>query len=237
MQYKWPDLATFRKILREDFFLKKHEIRQSTRQLLQQVYPSVDWSRVDFYEGLPWFTPLAAPFVSAQALPHFYSMHRFRIYLKKYDESRAQCLADIIHEAYHVMQGMSFHKGYGLGFFRTWMVLYLADFFRNGYRQNVFEIPAFDQEFRFLAYCESKGLHGIQPPLPPNVLQSIDEHTGLLARHSSWPKIAGWWTIPAAIVLCLVVTVSKPALDLLLGALRLIVPKIAENAQVPKNEK
>lgn len=225
MQYKWPDAGTLRTILREHFFLKKHEVRESTLQLLRQIYPSVDWSRVDFYEGLPWFTPMAAPFVSAQALPHFYSTHRFRIYLKKFDESRAQCLADIVHEAYHVMQGMSFQKGYGLGFFRTWMVFYLADFFKNGYRDNVFEVPAFDQEYRFLAYCESKGLHGIQPPLPLHVLDSIDENTGLIAQRAKMPKIKGWWTVPSAIVLCLIITVSRPVLDLLLGTVRLFLPK------------
>src|SRR3954467_12050481 len=114
----------------DSFFLKKQNPMPSTIHLLHQLYPGVDWGRVDFYEGLPWFTPVVAPYVTAQALPQFYSFGRFRIYLTKFDETRAQCLADVVHEAFHIMQAMHFTKGYGIGFFRGWMLYYIAYFFK-----------------------------------------------------------------------------------------------------------
>src|SRR5436190_1063345 len=103
---KWKVMApqAFFKSVRESFFLRRHFPNEATMQVLRNIYPRVDWNRVDFYEGLPWFTPIVAPYVNAQALPQFYSFGRFRIYLRKFDESRAQNVADIVHEAFHVMQ-------------------------------------------------------------------------------------------------------------------------------------
>jgi hypothetical protein len=128
--------------IRNSFFLKRHHILPGTQKLLAELYPGVDWSRVSFYEGLPWFTGFVAPYVTAQALPDFYSFGRYRIYLKKFDESRAQCIADIVHEAFHLLQAMHFLRGYGIGFLRGFMVHYNALFLKYGYRQNPFEVPA-----------------------------------------------------------------------------------------------
>src|SRR4051812_15651792 len=94
----------FFRTAKANFRLKKYEPLPATMHLLADLYPGVDWKRVDFYQGLPWFTPGVAPYVTAQALPQFYSFGRFRIYLTKFDETRAQCLADIVHEAFHIMQ-------------------------------------------------------------------------------------------------------------------------------------
>jgi hypothetical protein len=62
----------------KNFFLKKHQPAESTLQLLHDIYPHINWKRVDFYEGLPWFTSFVAPYVTAQALPNFYSFTRYR---------------------------------------------------------------------------------------------------------------------------------------------------------------
>ena len=118
-------------LIKNRFFLKKHTPLPSTMELLKNLYPQVDWKRVEFFEGLPWFTGIIAPFVTAQALPHFYSFSKYRIYLIRFDESRAQCLADIVHEGFHVLQAMQFSKGYGLGFLRGLMVYYNALFLRH----------------------------------------------------------------------------------------------------------
>src|SRR5436190_6851302 len=133
MKWHWPKTKEMFHPMRNNFFLRRHTPLPSTIQLLKDLYPNVNWNRVDFYEGLPWFTPAVAPYVTCQALPQFYSFSKFRIYIKKFDESRAQCLADIVHEAFHVMQAMHFAKGYGLGFFRVWMLYYVAVFMKHGY--------------------------------------------------------------------------------------------------------
>jgi hypothetical protein len=175
----------------------------------------VNWNRVDFYEGLPWFTPLVAPYVTAQAMPQFYSMGRYRIYLKKFDESRAQCLADIIHEGYHIMQAMQFLKGYGVGFLRGLMVYYNALFYKYGYRQNPFEIPAYNQEYRFLDYCNKHNIAGILPEVRPNALERISEEKGLVFYSFPFRYRENIIVLAGAFLLCLLITLTRPLADLL----------------------
>lgn len=215
-------------LIRSNFFLRKHVPNEDTMNVLRDLYPSVNWKRVDFYEGLPWFTPLVAPYVTCQALPRFYSFGGFRIYLKIFDESRAQCVADIVHEAFHVLQGMHFAKGYGLGFFRGFMVYYIALFGKYGYRQNPFEIPAYDQEFRFLSYCEKKGLHGIVPGLQKGDLKGIHEETALVFKDYKFKYGEKWFLLVASFFFCLLVSLVKPVIDVVAWMVRLFIPKLKD---------
>lgn len=210
-----------KEIIKTSFFLRKHTPRAETIQLLYDIYPQVNWSRVDFYEGLPWFTPLVAPYVTAQALPDFYSFGRFRIYLKKFDEDRAQCISDIVHEAFHVLQGMHFAKGYGFGFFRIWMVYYIAFFTKYGYRNNPFEIPAYDQEYRFLQYCRRLGLHGIHPAIPRNAFIGVASEKDLVFPDIKFKYGENILMFAGGILFCAVVTIIKPIADASLYIARL----------------
>lgn len=215
---KWkikPPLA-FIKTVKENFFLRRHYPDPSTMHVLRTIYPGVDWNRVDFYEGLPWFTPVVAPYVNAQALPQFYSFSRFRIYLRKFDESRAQCIADIVHEAFHVMQAMHFNKGYGFGFFRGWLLFYIAHFLREGYRNNVFEIPAYNQEFRFLEACTRHKLHGVVPKVDTESLNKVMSEKELIFPSYKYKYSGNILYLPLSFLICFVVTVTKPVADALL---------------------
>lgn len=208
--------------IKENFYLKKHEPSPETLKLLKKVYPNIDWRRVDFYEGLPWFTPLIAPYVTAQALPQFYSFNRFSIYIKKMDESRAQCLADIVHEGLHVLQGFNMWKGYGIGIFRGFTLHYIALFSRYGYRNNPLEIPAYDQEFRFLNFCAQNGQHGITPKINTAIFDKIDENTGLVFRNYPYPyKVVGPLRLAMSFLACLVLALTKPVLDAIAYMVRL----------------
>jgi hypothetical protein len=204
-----------------NFILKKCNLAPATSDLLKALNPQVNWNRVDVYEGLPWFTPFAAPYVTAQALPHFYSTHRFRIYLKKFDEQRLQCISDLVHEAFHVMQAMQYSKGYGLGFLRGWTVCYIAYFLKIGYRQNPFEIPAYDQEFRFLEICSQHGFHGIQPKTDPVPLMKVTTDTALVFNSVPAGYKGNFFLLLAGFALCLLITAVRPVADLLVGGLRL----------------
>jgi hypothetical protein len=203
------------RLIKQGFFLKKHEPSQHTLALLKALYPGIDWNRVDFYEGLPWFTPTVAPYVTAQMLPRFYSFGGYRIYLKKFDESRAQCLADIVHEAFHLLQAMHFKRGYGLGFTRLWMVHYLALFFKYGYRQNPFEIPAYEQEYRFLEYCAKHGIHGITPRVSESNFENIYRESKLVFSNIEYKYGESYLALAGGFLLCLVITVTKPIADAL----------------------
>jgi hypothetical protein len=209
------------KRLKSSFFLKKYTPCAETLKLLKNIYPTVNWNHVDFYEGLPWFTPLVAPYVTAQALPDFYSCSRFRIYLSKFDETKAQCISDIVHEAFHVLQGMHFAKGYGVGFFRIWMVYYIAFFIKYGYRQNPFEIPAYDQEYRFLEYCRQKGFHGISPRVSYKSFSDIFIEKELVFRDIDFSFGENILLLFVGILLCALITILKPVADVLMYSVRL----------------
>jgi hypothetical protein len=224
MKWHLPSLSQITVPIRNNFRLRKYVPRESTMQILRTLYPEVDWNRVDFYEGLPWFTPAVAPYVTAQALPQFYSFNKFRIYLRKFDETRAQCIADIVHEAFHIMQAMNFKKGYGFGFFRVWMLYYVAVFFRHGYRQNPFEIPAYDQEFRFLKYCEKHNLHGITPQVDEEAFGALSQQRDLVFRKFEFKFRENLLTIPASFLFCTFIALVKPIADALVFVVRFFVP-------------
>jgi hypothetical protein len=208
-----------------NFFLKKHEVQPSTIQLLKDIYPTVNWKRVDFYEGLPWFTPFIAPYVTAQALPQFYSFGRFRIYLKKFDESRAQCLADIVHEGFHVLQGMQFLKGYGLGILRGFTVYYSALFTKYGYRRNPFEIPAHDQEYRFLDFCEKHHQHGITPKVDIGALRDVYKESPLVFKDYKFSYNENYFSLIVSFLFCLCMAILKPFIDGFIFLVRIFTPK------------
>jgi hypothetical protein len=198
---------------RKNFLLKKYRLSNSTMALLKTLYPTIDWTRVDFYEGLPWFTPFFVPFVTAQALPQFYSCSRYSIYIRTIDESRAQCLADIVHEAFHILQAMQFGKGYGIGFFRGMMLYYIALYFKHGYRQNPFEIPAFEQEYRFLNYCEQHHIHGIEPTVPLYAFQNIAQEPALIFKAYTFHYQESFFRLLLSLASCLIITIIKPFAD------------------------
>jgi hypothetical protein len=214
-------LAGLRKI-RTGFYLKRIHPGPLTMNVLRDLYPKVNWKRVRFYEGLPWFTPTVAPYVTAQALPHFYSLGGYVIYLKKFDESRAQCIADIVHEAFHIVQAMHFMKGYGFGFFRGWMLYYLAVFMQHGYRQNPFEIPAYNQEYRFLSYCSRRGIKGMVPKLEPEAFNGIAAEKDLVFDDYRFRYTGNFFHLAGSFFACIAIMILKPIADIVvytLGAL------------------
>lgn len=204
-----------------NFFLKKVTPLPSTIQLLKDLYPTVDWNRVDFYEGLPWYTPYLASYVNAQALPQFYSFNRFSIYLRKFDESRIQCVSDIVHEAFHVMQGMRFWNGYGIGMLRGFTVYYGAVFAKYGYRNNPFEISAYDQEFRFLDFCEKHHQHGIVPEADAAIFKEISKEKSLVFTKFQFKYKENYLLLIACFFISLVIAVVKPFIDVVVYLVRL----------------
>lgn len=222
-------IISFFKRLKEvshtNLFLRKHTPAPFIMQLLKRFYPAVDWTRVDFYEGLPWFAPLVAPYVTAQALPQFYSCSRFRIYIKKFDESQPDCVADIIHEAFHILQYMETGKGYGFGFLRGMMVYYIAFFVKYGYRQNPFEIPAYEQEYRFMKYCHTNGITEIVPDKTIKVFESVDPTSGLIFNTYSFKYDYSKLVLSGAFVFCFFIALVKPLADTLLFLIRITTKK------------
>lgn len=211
-----------------NFFLKRVTPLPSTMQLLKDLYPAIDWTRVNFYEGLPWFTPLIAPYVNAQALPHFYSFSRFNIYIRKFDESRIQCVSDIVHEAFHVLQAMKFWKGYGVGIIRGFTIHYAAIFAKHGYRDNPFEVSAYDQEFRFLDFCEKHHQHGIVPEADARIFKDVPAQASLIFRNFTFQYPKNYLLLILSFIACLLFAAIKPLIDIIVFLIRFMSPAKTE---------
>jgi hypothetical protein len=139
-------------------FGKKKDIG-NFREILTALYPTINFDRIRFYEGIPWFAGFVAPYVTAQALPHTYSFSKLNIYIKNFDLNKCGTQADVVHEAFHIQQYLHFNKGFGFGFFRSMLAYYYAYFLTLGYMKNPFEIPAYAQEFKYQRFCDvNKGL-------------------------------------------------------------------------------
>lgn len=122
--------------------------------LLTKLYPTIDWSRVIFLSGLPFWVSSGT---TAITLPDPIDPWRFRIYLgSQTDFCDPSDMATLVHEAFHVAQFMSVANGYGLGFFRPAFIAYIACHFAHGYDDNPFEVGAYEQESRFRA-CYKKN--------------------------------------------------------------------------------
>jgi hypothetical protein len=123
-------------------------------RLLERLYPTVDWNRVTFLSGLPFWVSSAT---SAITLPDPIDAWRFRIYLgSNTDFCQASDMATLVHEAMHIAQFMSVGNGYGPGFFRPAFIGYFACHFAHGYDANPYELQADEQEDRFNA-CYGKN--------------------------------------------------------------------------------
>lgn len=104
--------------------------------LLRFVYPTIDWSRVSFYDGWPHVIGLSS--ARAITLPGSYTLRGVNIYFKRghWDPFTCDGLSVIVHEGFHVLQIRDVMEGRGLGLARPFVVQYLACWASNGFRYN-----------------------------------------------------------------------------------------------------
>jgi len=156
--------------LYDSIFPKSFELKPKEQQLLQMMYPQIDWKFVRYYDGLPWFMKFTSTI--GTALPHSYSGRFIHVYFKDYHKmSIYQSTLILVHEAFHIQQyqelGSMGAKSSGWGFFRRFMQYYLGWYFQGffkaifkdkkkwsdatqyAYRQHPMEIPAYDHEADF----------------------------------------------------------------------------------------
>jgi len=154
---------------------------EEVKALLHRIYPTIDWQKVRFYEGLPWF--IAGSNVGAIVLPGTWRSQSIHVYFSYYQPHTLAGLSTIIHEGFHILQ--CHDMGRGVGFMRRFMVCYLADYFqlffkyvfekgRNianhaAYKEHPMEIPAFAQDRRFSQHCLRNKMN-VSPEHLPNKL-------------------------------------------------------------------
>lgn len=94
------------------------------------------------------------------------------------------------------------------------MVYYNAFFIKYGYRQNPFEVPAYDQETRFLKLCEQYGLTDKNLSQNAKVLENISRHPDLIIKKVTSNYKENYFLLFGSFVFCLVVALIKPIADL-----------------------
>jgi hypothetical protein len=184
-------------------------------QLLRVIYPKLDLEQIKFYEGIPWFTKYVAPFVTAQALPDTYSLRKLNIHVKKYDENDCLILADIVHEAYHMVQYERFWKGWGIGFLRPFIVYYNACYITRGYRNNHFEIPAYEQEYAFQRFCNAHHIT-LSNPHDRETLEHLVEQTEMKTEYIEYKYEGKFLHLVISFLFCVLVAIVKPLMEFLL---------------------
>lgn len=149
------------------FFPKKLDVPDCVIEMLEAIYPTVDWSKVTFYEGLPNLFGLPTLInkifgggglsQGAITLPDTKSLRHINIYLTSAHKDWCACGKDLdtyVHEGAHVLQIEEWLGGWGLGLGRPFIALYLACFIdRLSYSNSPFEVEARRVENAFMACC------------------------------------------------------------------------------------
>ena len=197
-------------------FPRRVQPSERIMNILKVIYPTLNWDKIQFFEGIPWFAKIVSPYVTAQALPSTYSLRKLNIHVSRYSEDSCAVLADIVHEAYHMVQYERFQKAWGIGFFRTFIVYYNACFLTRGYRNNPFEIPAYEQEYAFHRFCNT---HRISPSNPYDVetLDHLVDQTQMRTHFIEYKYEGKFHHLALSFVFTALTAVIKPLLELLLA--------------------
>ncbi len=133
-------------------FPREIEMPDFLLQILDMVYEGkgIEWKLVKFYYGLPWFMHYAGNEASTQ--PGTYDNHSIHVYYRKsmWSPYSIRGLSTIVHECFHVMQFRQVLDGWGIGFFRFFLILYFSGYASLGRsKKHLIELPAFAEEDKF----------------------------------------------------------------------------------------
>jgi len=93
-------------------FPKQVPLEPAVIQLLSKVYPTLDFNRIYFFNGMPWFMKHA--FAIGITLPGTYNLSGINIYLDGCYQRSTEGLCLIVHELFHGLQYKDLHGGYGI---------------------------------------------------------------------------------------------------------------------------
>lgn len=110
----------------------------------------MEWHFVKFFYGLPWFMHWADNEASTQ--PSSYDHHSINVYFakKKWSPYSIRGLSTIVHECFHVLQYRTLLHGWGIGYFRLFLIPYFSGYaLRGRSRLHLIEGPAYEEEDKF----------------------------------------------------------------------------------------
>lgn len=192
-------------------------------KLIKQLFPNVRWQKVVIGCRLPWY--LKNSFAYAAVLPENYHSKVLKIVLRG-KSSQINMLNTLFHEAVHLQQYQDLDKEFpfGIGFFRSFMMHYLGwslTLFINGffikklklkeakdyaYMNNPLEIEAYTKGEAFF-YLITKHKISFDSQA------FIEAYPNISVYRSDYKGRPPLWAFIPAIILCLLVFITKPILD------------------------
>lgn len=199
------------------------DLPDCAKRLLQFLYPTVDWSRVTFFSGLPYW---ASSDTTGITIPDPLGLSGFNVYLGKYtDFCDDDAISQLVHESFHIQQFMGIGLGYGVGWMRPSFYKYFVCFlsgldFRhhtiseaisniseaisNAYYDNPFEVAAYAQEAAFrncysVKACDCTTGKPVFNPAALDNLKTCNE--SLIVTKPIVPHCGRWWVYVFALLL------------------------------------
>jgi hypothetical protein len=211
------------------------ELLPKEQRLLHQMYPEIDWSKVEFNAGLPWFMHFT--FAIGTALPHSYNGQRVHICLRDKDRrSLNERLCIMVHEAFHIQQYHDLESmtsgSWGWGYNRRFMRYYIGWYFQtlwealfedkmtwkdakqHAYRQHPMERTAYFHEGIFRKNINVYRGH--------SVIGFFNQVPRLVCTNSHVPAAPHWFFHGLATFVCVLIALIKPLLDALIFPLALL---------------
>ncbi len=203
----------------------------SSYLVLRRLYPNINWEKVRFFEGMPWFV---GKFAEAIVLPSAYRLDYLDVYLKQAQDDDVESLALLVHEAMHLQQCHEIKGLLGYGYFRKFVVYYLAYYYQvffavwreesfkiareKGYWKHPLELPAYLQERRFKKLLTDHLKAGFPIHETVSTDSFLDQLTQIKVGDSGTTKAPKLWFIVPATLVTLPLLFAAPIVD---GALRL----------------
>jgi hypothetical protein len=210
-------------------FPRKMELPKDQQELLKQLYPSIKWEQVHFYKDMPWF--MLNSFAIATVLPARFSHKQLNVYLQEREKDEFYNLSTLVHEAYHILQYQELskrHKEIEWGFCRAFMRHYIGSFFQlffkaifkerksfskasyEAYRYHPLEVEAYDQEGRFAIL---EGEYSSRSTLDKFVYHNPQ----ICIKRTNYRKQKPHWLASFfALLLCILISIIRPIIELLL---------------------
>jgi hypothetical protein len=203
---------------------RSNDIQCDELYLIKHLFPNTKWENTNLKNTLPWY--MQKSFAVATVLPCNYLSKNLSIFYQN-SIRNVHFLETLYHEFIHVQQYQNLDKRFpfGLGFFRCFMMHYLGwslTLFIRGifqkklsmkeasnyaYRANPLEQEAYEKTGKFYSLILIKGI-------PEDFTAFTQEHPDIVIHKSDYCTSPPLWALIPSIILCFIIFMLKPFLDL-----------------------
>lgn len=188
--------------------------------LLRSIYPEVNWEKVKFHDGLPWFTSTFSSWTSAIVLPSTFGCSKVNVYFKNFDPDSCAGLSIIVHEGFHVLQYKDIGTK-GIGWLRLFIIQYIASCIslgKNCYAKHPMEKQAYTHDALFRKACSaSRSPKNTSLKFNEELINAIiKSHPQLIKSTSGFKYDSGWGYLFLSFLLLVIIAILLPTIYLIL---------------------